>query len=213
MDGPKIDEINSQSPTNIDGYTFNPSLFRKNNAKDYLTYSKKILEKCGDKPVSLEVISDTKNEMIRQGMILKLKENVYVKVPIVFSNGESTKEVIQELIKQKIKLNITAILNDQVKDIIDIKNTNTILSIFVGEFLIYIDGKKIIEEINYFIKKNSKCKSLWASTRMPYDIISAIQTKTDIITMPLDQINKLSKFGKNKMFIQLRQLNSFMKMH
>ena len=59
------------------------------------------------------------------------------------------------------------------KDIIeDIKNTNTILSIFVGRiFDSGIDGKKIIEEINYFIKKNSKCKSLWASTRMPYDII------------------------------------------
>lgn len=212
-DGPKIDEINSQSPTNIDGYTFNPSLFRKNNAKDYLTYSKKILEKCGDKPVSLEVISDTKNEMIRQGMILgKLKENVYVKVPIVFSNGESTKEVIQELIKQKIKLNITAIFTlDQVKDIIeDIKNTNTILSIFVGRiFDSGIDGKKIIEEINYFIKKNSKCKSLWASTRMPYDIISAIQTKTDIITMPLDQINKLSKFGKKQDVYSVETVKQF----
>ena len=74
----------------------------------------------------------------------------------------STKEVIK-LIKQKIKLNITAIFTlDQVKDIIeDIKNTNTILSIFVGRiFDSGIDGKKIIEEINYFIKKIVNVKSM-----------------------------------------------------
>ena len=201
-DGPKINEINTKLPLSVDGYTFNPSLFRKNNAKDYLDYAKGILEKCGDKPVSLEVISDTKDDMIRQGIILgKLKENVYVKVPIVFSNGKSTKEVIKELVKQNIKLNITAIFTlDQIKDIIsDIKDTKTILSIFVGRiFDSGIDGKKIIEEMNSFIKENSKCKSLWASTRMPYDIINAIKTKTDIITMPFDQINKLSKFGKKQ---------------
>ena len=31
-DGPKTDEINLKLPIEIDGYTFNPSLFRKNNA-------------------------------------------------------------------------------------------------------------------------------------------------------------------------------------
>ena len=212
-DGPKTDEINLKLPIEIDGYTFNPSLFRKNNAKDYLAYSKEILEKCGDKPVSLEVISDTQDDMIRQGLILgKLKENVYVKVPIVFSNGKSTKEVIKELVKQNIKLNITAIFTlDQIKEIInEIKDTNTILSIFVGRiFDSGIDGEKIIKEINSFIKDNSKCKSLWASTRMPYDIFKAIKTKTDIITMPIDQINKLAKFGKKLDMYSIETVKQF----
>lgn len=212
-DGPKINEINIKLPVNIDGYTFNPSLFMKNNAKDYLSYSREILEKCGDKPVSLEVISDTEDEMIRQGMILgSLKKNVYVKVPIVFSNGKSTKEVIKKLIKENIQLNITAIFTlDQIKNIInEIQNTNTILSIFVGRiFDSGIDGEKIIEEINSFIKKNSKCKSLWASTRMPFDIIKAIKTKTEIITMPIEQIYKLSKFGKKQDMISTETVKQF----
>ena len=212
-DGPKLDEIDIKLPIDIDGYTFNPSLFRKNNAKDYLAYSKEILRKCETKPVSLEVISDTQDEMIRQGMILgKLKENVYVKVPIVFSNGKSTKEVIKKLVKQNIKLNITAIFTlDQIKEIInEIKDTNTILSIFVGRiFDSGIDGEKAIEEMNYFIKNNSKCKSLWASTRMPYDIIKAIKTKTDIITMPIEQINKLSKFGKKQDIYSIETVKQF----
>ena len=43
-DGPNLNEINDQFKYEIDGYTFNPSLFKKNGAKDYLDYCKKILE-------------------------------------------------------------------------------------------------------------------------------------------------------------------------
>tara|TARA_A100001011_G_C14320195_1_gene850168 strand:+ start:4044 stop:4757 length:714 start_codon:yes stop_codon:yes gene_type:complete len=200
-DGPKIDEINENLPVRIDGYTFNPSLFKKNNAKDYLEYSKEILKKCGDKPVSLEVISDTPKEMVDQALKLgKLKENVYVKIPIVFTNGQSTKNVIKLLINQNVKLNITAIFTlTQVKGIIeDIKNSKTILSIFVGRiFDAGLDGKQHISEINEFIHNNSSCQSLWASTRMPFDIIKAIETKTDIITMQVEQLKKLNNFNKS----------------
>ena len=52
----------------VKGFTTNPSLMRKAGAKNYKSYSKKILEICKDKPVSLEVFSDNLNEMIDQGM-------------------------------------------------------------------------------------------------------------------------------------------------
>ena len=42
-DGPTSEQINQEYPLKIDGYTFNPSLFKKNGAKDYLEYSKKLL--------------------------------------------------------------------------------------------------------------------------------------------------------------------------
>lgn len=200
-DGPRIEEIEINLPIKIDGYTFNPSLFRKNNAENYLSYSKEILKKCGNKPVSLEVISDTPQEMIEQALKLgALKDNVYVKIPIVFTNGASTKEVIKSLISQNIKLNITAIFTlDQIKEIIfEIKDTKTILSVFIGRvFDSGINGQKHMAEINNFIHDNSICQSLWASTRMPYDVIKAIDTKTDIITMQIDQIKKLNKFNKD----------------
>jgi transaldolase len=200
-DGPKIEEIEIDLPIKVDGYTFNPSLFRKNNAKNYLAYSKEILKKCVNKPVSLEVISDTPQEMVEQALKLgALKNNVYVKIPIVFTNGDSTKRVIKSLIEQKINLNITAIFTlDQIKNIIsEIKDTKTILSVFIGRvFDSGVDGQKHMTEINKFIHNNSNCQSLWASTRMPYDIIKAINSKTDIITMQVDQIKKLNNFNKN----------------
>ena len=50
----------------VKGFTTNPSLMRKAGAKDYKTYSKKILKICNNKPVSLEVFADEYVEMLRK---------------------------------------------------------------------------------------------------------------------------------------------------
>ena len=42
----------------VKGFTTNPSLMRKAGAKNYKSYSKKILKICNKKPVSLEVFAD-----------------------------------------------------------------------------------------------------------------------------------------------------------
>ena len=42
----------------VKGFTTNPSLMRKAGAKDYKSYSKKILKICNNKPVSVEVFAD-----------------------------------------------------------------------------------------------------------------------------------------------------------
>jgi len=213
MDGPQLNEINKDYNIEIDGYTFNPSLFKKNGAKDYLGYSKEILSICSNKPVSLEVFADDKSGMIEQGMKLhSLSKNVYVKIPITFTNGESTISVIEELLKQNVKLNITAIFTlDQIKKIIKtVQNSESILSIFAGR--IYdcgVDAKQKVKEMNEFIKENSKCKSLWASTRMPYDFVTAAEINTDIITMQISHIEKLRMFGLELSEYSLKTVKQF----
>jgi transaldolase len=200
-DGPNINEINNDYKIKIDGYTFNPSLFKKNGAKNYLNYCKEILKKCSEKPVSLEVFADEEKDMINQARVINnLGNNIYVKIPIIYTNGRSTLNTIKTLIDENIKLNITAIfLIDQIKNIINsIRDTKTILSIFAGR--IYdsgIDAQKNMREINQFVHQNSNCQTLWASTRMSFDYISAINSNTDIITMQLAQIKKLNGFGKS----------------
>ena len=127
LDGPKIDEIEKKYEIEIDGYTFNPSLFKKNGAKDYLNYCNEILKMCKSKPISLEVIADDESNMLRQGIKLsQLSDSIYVKVPIVFTNGKSTLNVIKKLSDEGIKLNITAIfLIEQIKSILqEIKKLN-----------------------------------------------------------------------------------------
>ena len=78
----------------VKGFTTNPSLMRKAGAKNYLAYSKKILN-ITNKPVSCEVFADDEKEMIRQGHIInKLGKNVYVKVPVLNSKGKFMGKVI-----------------------------------------------------------------------------------------------------------------------
>ena len=79
-------------------------------AKDYKSYSKKILEICKNKPVSLEVFADEYSQMMDQAMkINKWAKNVYVKIPVTNSKGQFMGRVIKELNSQNVKLNITAV--------------------------------------------------------------------------------------------------------
>ena len=70
----------------VKGFTTNPSLMRKAGAKDYKSYSKKILKICNHKPVSLEVFADEYSEMKKQALQINTwGKNVYVKVPVANS--------------------------------------------------------------------------------------------------------------------------------
>ena len=197
-DGPTLEEIKILK---VDGYTFNPSLYKSLGADDYLKFSDKISKEIKLKPISIEVIGDSHEECFRQAKIInKIADNIWVKIPITYTNGKTTKKLINDLVNEGIKLNITAIFTiEQIKEIIDVvKNSNCILSIFSGR--IYDIGQnaelKFTEMTNY-IHENSNCESLWASCRMTYDYFTAKDCKADIITMSPSLINKMKLFNKD----------------
>tara|TARA_A100001011_G_scaffold218456_1_gene226385 strand:- start:235 stop:927 length:693 start_codon:yes stop_codon:yes gene_type:complete len=185
----------------VKGFTTNPSLMRKAGAKNYINFSKKIL-KITKKPVSFEVFADDIHNMILQGnKISKLGSNVYVKVPIANSSGKFMGEVIKNLNRKKIKLNITAVYSSkQTKQIlknID-KKTKVIISIFAGRMADV--GKDPVQQFkeSISISKNFKnVEILWASTREPYNYLQAKQLGCHIITAPPLIIEKIEKFGKS----------------
>jgi len=185
----------------VKGFTTNPSLMRKAGAKNYENYSKKILNICKNKPVSLEVFADNLKEMIKQGVkINNWGKNVYVKVPVVNSKNIFTGKVIKELSKKNIKINVTAVYTaEQTKRIL--KNINkknkVIISIFAGRSA--DAGKDPIPEIIGSIKLAKRFKNveiLWASVREPYNYLQSKQLGCDIITVPPVIIEKIEKFGK-----------------
>lgn len=214
FDGPNFDQLNEKFLVKIDGYTFNPSLFKKNGAKNYINHCKKILKYTKNKPVSFEVFGDSYEEMIKQANFLSsLSKNIYVKIPITYTNGQSTLKVIKNLVDHNINLNITAIFTrKQVKKILPtLKDTNSIISIFAGR--IYdsgVDAFIEMREMNNLIKGSSSCKSLWASSRMVYDFIHAINCNTDIITMSHDHITKMKNF---KLSLKKFSLNTVKQFH
>ena len=70
-DGLTLGEFNKDYGITIDGYTFNPSIFRKKWCKRLSRLFKKILSNTGSKPVSLEVIADEELNMIKQAKTFK----------------------------------------------------------------------------------------------------------------------------------------------
>ena len=197
LDGTNIKEIKKFKK--ISGYTFNPSLFKKLGAKNYISFIKNIIKFTSNKDVSIEVIGDNHKTCLEQALkISKIDKSIRVKIPITYSNGKSTKLLIKKLVHLKIRLNITAIFTlGQIKNIIPVvKDTSTILSIFAGRLYdTGIDAAKEFKIMSNFVHKNSKCKTLWASCRMAYDIRTARNSKADIITISPDLLIKSKKFG------------------
>jgi len=185
----------------VRGFTTNPSLMRKAGARDYKSYSKKILKICNNKPVSLEVFADEYKEMKKQAIQINTwAKNVYVKVPVTNSKGKFMKKIIKELNAQNIKLNITAVYTaKQTKKILSLinKKTKVIISIFAGRA--GDTGKDPIPEFKKSIslaKKFRNVEILWASVREPYNYLQAKKMKCHIITVPPATIEKIEKFGK-----------------
>ena len=186
----------------VKGFTTNPSLMRKAGAKDYKSYSKKIIKICKNKPVSLEVFADEFFGMKKQALQINTwGKNVYVKIPVANSKGIFMGKVIKELNNQNIKLNITAVYNaNQTKKILKLinKNTKVIISIFAGRA--GDTGKDPVPEFKksvMFSKKFKNVEILWASVREPYNFLQAKQLGCHIITVPPSIIQKIEKFGKS----------------
>ena len=199
----------------IKGFTTNPSLMRKAGAKDYQSYSKKILKIIKNKPVSFEVFGDDDMSMIEQGQkINEWGKNVYVKVPVVNSKNKFTGKVIKELNSKNIKLNITAVYNSsQTKKILNIinKKSQVIISLFVGRAADV--GKDPIPELKKSIslsKKFKNVKILWASVREPYNFLQSRQIGCHIITIPPTIIEKIEKFGKSYKQMTIETVKKFL---
>jgi transaldolase len=179
---------------------------------NYYNFCKEILRVC-KYPVSLEVFADDYEGMITQAVKLsELSDLVYVKIPISFTNGKTTKKVISELVSEKIKLNVTAVFSmKQVEEILTyIYDAGIIISIFSGRiFDIGYDAVSYTKEISEFIHNESNCKSLWASPRMSYDLINACHAKCDIITMSPTLIKKIALFEKSSEEYSLETVKMF----
>src|SRR5271165_2890937 len=95
----------------VKGLTTNPTLMRKAGIQDYEFFARDILKEIKDKPISFEVFSDEFPEMKRQALKIRdWQQNVYVKIPITNSRGESSIPLIRELANARAQLNVTAIL-------------------------------------------------------------------------------------------------------
>jgi transaldolase len=185
----------------IKGFTTNPTLMRKAGIGDYESFAKEIL-KFVRKPISFEVFADDPAGMVKQArQIASWGSNVYVKIPVTNTNGESTSNVIRELSKAGIQLNITAVMTlEQVQQVALALHPGcpSVISIFAGR--IADSGRDpipIMQDSLNFLRKFPWIEFLWASPREVLNIIQANDIGCHIITVTNDLLAKVGLFGKD----------------
>ncbi|MFM1583481.1 transaldolase [Helcococcus ovis] len=186
----------------VSGFTTNPSLMKKAGVKDYKIFAKEVTGKIKDLSVSFEVFGDDFETMKKEALILKeYGKNVFVKIPIQNTKGESSIPLIKELSSLGVNVNVTAIFTiQQVKDVVCAvsENSNTIVSIFAGRIAdLGVNPIPIMEEAVKHVKTKKNIELLWASTREVYNIVQADELGVDIITVQNDLLKKIADFGKD----------------
>lgn len=186
----------------VSGFTTNPSLMKKAGVKDYKIFAKEVTSKIKDLSVSFEVFGDDFETMKKEALILKeYGKNVFVKIPIQNTKGESSIPLIKELSSLGVNVNVTAIFTiQQVKDVVCAvsENANTIVSIFAGRIAdLGVNPIPIMEEAVKLVKTKKNIELLWASTREVYNIVQADELGVDIITVQNDLLKKIADFGKD----------------
>jgi transaldolase len=202
-DGADIQSMKSNESL-VDGFTTNPTLMVKAGITNYLDFAKQAVSEFS-KPISFEVFSDDFDEMYDQALILDgLSNNVYVKIPITNTKGESSSDLIKELSNKQVKINVTAVFTQsQIESVY--KNLNkdikSILSIFAGRIA---DTNIDPEPLVTFATQNkiNNCEVLWASTREVFNIFQAERCNCDIITVAPNLIEKWKK-------LESKDLNEF----
>lgn len=194
----------------VQGFTTNPSLMRSAGIANYRDFAEGILS-FTSKPISFEVFADDMDGMERQAReIASWGENVYVKIPVTNTKGESTGLLTRKLGRDGIKLNVTAIFTfEQIETVSrNLIYAPAILSIFCGR--IADTGRDPVPFIEKALRvKSSHTQVLWASTREVYNVVQARQAGANIITMSPDLIRKIDLIGKDLAQYSLETVTQF----
>jgi transaldolase len=184
----------------IQGLTTNPTLMRKAGLTDYETFARTVLKDVKSKPISFEVFSDDFPEMRRQALkIHAWQDNVYVKIPITNTRGESSVPLIQQLAGEGVKLNVTALLTSrQVKAAASALNPSVpaVVSVFAGRIGdTGVDPLPIMKKSLEILRGLPKAELLWASVREVLNVFQAAACRCHIVTVPHDILKKLVELG------------------
>jgi transaldolase len=182
----------------IKGLTTNPTLMRKAGIQEYESFARDALAFIKDKPISFEVFSDEFPEMKRQALKIRdWQQNVYVKIPITNSRGETSIPLIRELAEAQVQLNVTAILTlKQVREVGQVLHPDVpaVVSVFAGRIAdTGRDPVPLMSASKVLLEELPKAELLWASVREVLNLIQADHCGCDIVTVPHDILSKALK--------------------
>lgn len=217
-DGADIEEMKAAYNNKyVDGFTTNPSLMAKVGVTDYKAFAEEVVKAIPDASISFEVFADDLETMEKEAEILKqYGDNVFVKIPIVTTTGESTLPLIKKLSADNVRLNVTAVYTiEQVRDITNAvtEGVPTYVSVFAGRIAdTGVDPLPLMKESVEVTHSKKGVKLLWASCREVINVIQADEIGADIITCPADVVKKVnSNLGRNIEELSIDTVKGFAK--
>ncbi|MCL5035121.1 MAG: fructose-6-phosphate aldolase [Bacteroidetes bacterium] len=192
IDTANLDEIKEAAELGVlDGVTTNPSLVAKE--KYDITFKELIAEICRTVPgpVSAEVVSTDTDGMLREAHeLVKIADNVVVKIPLLKDGLKAVRKLKSEGIKTNVTLCFSA-----TQALLAAKAGASYISPFVGRLDdISEDGMELVEQIiAIYHNYGYDTEVLVASVRHPMHVVQAALMGADIATMPFKVIEQLAK--------------------
>jgi transaldolase len=214
-DGADLDAILAlAADARISGFTTNPTLMWKAGLTDYEEFARRLLERITAHPISFEVFADDAEEMRRQALkIATWGENVYVKIPVSTTDGESMVPLVRELSEAGVKVNVTALFTTaQVELITEAvrEGAPSYISVFAGRIAdAGIDPLPIMARSVDIMVAAPRAELIWASPREILNVVQADQVGCHIITLTHDLVKKLGLLGKDLLQYSLETVQMF----
>jgi transaldolase len=198
----------------IRGFTTNPTLMRQAGVGDYERFAHEALGVVGDRPISFEVFSDDFDEMEKQARrIAGWGSNVFVKIPVGNTTGQSSEQLIQRLADAGVQLNITALFTiAQTERVVRCLANGPAanVSIFAGRIAdAGVDPVPIMTEAVSMLAAHPNIELIWASPREVLNIVQADSIGCQIITVTHDLLKKLGSLGKDLDVFSLETVQMF----
>ncbi|HVZ53907.1 MAG TPA: transaldolase family protein [Pseudolabrys sp.] len=184
----------------IAGFTTNPSLLKKAGVSDYEAYARDLVAAVPDRHISFEVFSDDIPEMVAQAHVIAgWGKNVYVKLPVSNTRGETLFDAVRALSHDGVNINFTAIFTtEQVARAVEVLDGGApaCVSVFAGRLADFgIDYRPIMQDAVARARGTKNIEIIWASTREVFNVVEADAMGCHIITAPADVLKKLPSLG------------------
>jgi transaldolase len=186
----------------ISGFTTNPTLMHQVGLTDYERFARELLEHVNTHPISFEVFADEPREMRRQALLIaSWGENVYVKIPVTTTTGESMAPLVRELSENGVKVNVTALFTTAQVELITAAVSDgapSYISVFAGRIAdAGVDPVPIIAGALEVMADAPRSELIWASPREILNLVQADRVGCHIITITHDLLKKLDCLGKS----------------
>jgi transaldolase len=181
---------------------------------NYQDFAMRLLERITTQPISFEVFADDAEEMRRQARLIhSWGPNVYVKIPVTTTAGESMAPLVRELSEDGVQVNVTALFTTAQVELITaaVKDgAPSYISVFAGRIAdAGVEPVPIMAKAVDIMIDAPRSELIWASPREILNVVQADQIGCHVITVTHEMLAKLSSLGKDLEQFSLETVQMF----